>query len=110
MLPPKEEKEFHASYGWEYVAQRGIYSFEEAIRRMTSQPAARMGLTGRGTLTEGSFADVLVFDPAEFRDNATFVSPANLATGLRYCIVNGEIAIDQGKRTQVNAGKCLVAK
>lgn len=91
----------------EYVAQRGIYSFEEAIRRMTSQPAARMGLEGRGTLTEGSFADVLVFDPASFRDNATFVSPANLATGLDYCIVNGEIAIEQGKRTGANAGKCL---
>lgn len=94
----------------EYVAQRGIYTFEEAIRRMTSQPAARMGLDGRGTLTEGSFADVLVFDPAQFRDNATFVSPANLATGLDYCIVNGEIAIDQGQRTAVNAGKCLRGK
>lgn len=91
----------------EYVAQRGIYTFEEAIRRMTSQPAARMGLEGRGTLTEGSFADVLVFDPAAFRDNATFVSPANLATGLDYCIVNGEIAIEQGQRTMVNSGKCL---
>ena len=74
---------------------------------MTSQPAARMGLEGRGTLTEGSFADVLVFDPAAFRDNATFVSPANLATGLDYCIVNGEIAIEHGQRTMVNSGKCL---
>lgn len=94
----------------EYVSERGIYTFPEAIRRMTSQPAARMALEGRGSLKEGNFADVLVFDPAEFRDNATFVSPANLATGLAYCIVNGEIAIENGKRTDVFAGMCLRRK
>lgn len=91
----------------EYVAERGIYTLPEAIRRMTSQPAARMGLEGRGSLAEGNWADVLVFDAAKFRDNATFTSPANLATGLDYAIVNGEIALVDGRRTEVNAGKCL---
>ena len=94
----------------EYVGERKIYTFEEAIRRMTSQPAARMGLTGRGTLTIGSYADVLVFDPANFQDHATFASPAHLATGLDYCIVNGQLAIEQGKRTQVYSGSSLREK
>lgn len=94
----------------EYVGERKIYTFEEAIRRMTSQPAARMGLTGRGTLTIGSYADVLVFDPANFQDHATFASPAHLATGLDYCIVNGQLAIEHGKRTQVYSGSCLRVK
>lgn len=91
----------------EYVRERGIYTLPEAIARMTSHPAARMGLTGRGSLVEGNWADVLVFDPDEFRDNATFTSPANLATGLDYCIVNGQVALEHGQRTNVNAGMCL---
>ena len=94
----------------EYVNQRGIYTLEEAICRMTSRPAARMGLEGRGRLTEGAFADVLIFDPQVFRDHATFSAPAQLATGLDYAIVNGQIAIAHGKRTPVNAGQCLRVK
>ncbi|MGM9549852.1 MAG: amidohydrolase family protein [Faecousia sp.] len=91
----------------EYVAERGLYALPEAIKRMTSQPAARMNLAGRGSLVEGNWADVLVFDPAVFRDNATFTSPANLATGLDWCIVNGQIALEHDRRTDVFAGMCL---
>ena len=91
----------------EYVGERGIYTMEEAIKRMTSQPAARMGLTGRGSLQVGNWADVLVFDPARFTDHATFTDPAQKATGLDYCIVNGQIAIDHDRRTQVFAGMPL---
>ncbi|MGI6068933.1 MAG: N-acyl-D-amino-acid deacylase family protein [Blautia sp.] len=82
----------------EYVKERGLYTLEEAICKMTSQPAKRMKLEGRGTLTEGSFGDVLVFDPKHFTDHATFQSPANLATGLDYVFVNGQMAIDHDKR------------
>jgi len=84
----------------EYVRERGLYTMEEAIRRITSQPARRMKLEGRGTLVEGSFADVLVFKPEEFRDNATFQSPANLATGLEYVFVNGQMAVDHDRRVE----------
>lgn len=84
----------------EYVNERGLFTMEEAIRKMTSQPAARMGLTGRGTLTEGSFADVIVFDKDKFRDNATFQSPANLATGLNYLFVNGNLVIKDDVREE----------
>ena len=89
----------------EYVNERHIYTLNEAIRRMTSQPAARMGLDGRGSIVEGNAADVLIFDPNVFRDNATYTSPANLATGLDWCIVNGEIAVDHDRLTGVKAGQ-----
>lgn len=88
----------------EYVGERGLYTLSEAIQRITSQPAARMNLEGRGSLVVGNYADVLVFDPKVFRDHATFVDPARLATGLDYCIVNGEIALDHDELTGVKAG------
>lgn len=88
----------------EYIGERGVYTLEEGLRRMTSQPAARMKLAGRGSLVVGNAADVLVFDVKKFRDNATFTSPANLATGLDCCIVNGQIALEQDKLTGVHAG------
>lgn len=91
----------------EYVAERGIYTLQEAIRRMTSQPAARMELVGRGSLQKGNYADILVFDPAKFTDHATFTNPAQKATGLDWCLVNGQIAIDHDQRTGVGAGMVL---
>ena len=91
----------------EYVAERGIYTMQEAIRRMTSQPAARMGLVGRGSLQKGNYADILVFDPKKFTDHATFTNPAQKATGLDWCIVNGQVAIDHDRRTMTGAGMVL---
>lgn len=89
------------------MAERGIYTLQEAIRRMTSQPAARMELVGRGSLQKGNYADILVFDPAKFTDHATFTNPAQKATGLDWCLVNGQIAIDHDQRTGVGAGMVL---
>ena len=80
---------------------------QEAIRRMTSQPAARMGLVGRGSLQKGNYADILVFDPKKFTDHATFTNPAQKATGLDWCIVNGQVAIDHDRRTTTGAGMVL---
>ena len=91
----------------EYVAERGIYTMQEAIRRMTSQPAARMGLVGRGSLQKGNYADILVFDPKKCTDHATFTNPAQKATGLDWCIVNGQVAIDHDRRTTTGAGMVL---
>lgn len=81
----------------EYVRERGLYTMEEAIRRMTAQPAARMKLPGRGVLTAGAFADVLVFRPDELCDHATFTDPARLSSGVSYLFVNGELVIDRGE-------------
>ena len=80
---------------------------QEAIRRMTSQPAERMGLVGRGSLQKGNYADILVFDPKKFTDHATFTNPAQKATGLDWCIVNGQVAIDHDRRTTAGAGMVL---
>ena len=81
----------------EYVQERGIYTLEDALRRMTSLPAKRMQLTGRGSLEVGNFADINIFDEKSFRDHATFVEPAKLATGLEWCLINGKVAVHKGK-------------
>lgn len=94
----------------EYVRERGIYTMQEAIRRMTSQPAARMKLAGRGRLERGCYADVNIFDPARFRDNATFAQSAQPATGLDYCIINGEIAVQNGCVVKKDCGQNLRVK
>lgn len=95
----------------EYVKERGILTMEEAIRKMTSQPAERMGLVDRGTLCAGSYADVIVFDPDKFKDNATFQSPAHMATGLDYAFVNGRLAVEKDIRKKgSNYGMRLVAE
>lgn len=91
----------------EYVNERGLYTLSEAIQKMTSLPAKRMRLEKRGSLEVGNWADVLVFDPHTFRDNATFTNSAQMSTGLEYCIVNGEIALKDGKRTECAAGMNL---
>ena len=69
-------------------------SMEEAIRRMTSLPAQAFGLVGRGSLTAGAWADIVVFDPANVRDAATFAAPHRYAEGCRRTIVNGKTAFD----------------
>ena len=91
----------------EYVRERGLLTMEEAIHKMTAQPAARMGLEGRGELKPGAFADVLMFDPAVFRDNATFESPARLASGLDLMLVNGRKVIENDVLLTSAAGRCL---
>ena len=81
----------------EYVRERGILTMEQAVMKMTSLPADRMKLEGRGRLAEGCYADVNIFDPARFRDNATFPDPARMAEGLWLCMVNGNVALRDGK-------------
>lgn len=94
----------------EYVLERGIYTMEEAIHKMTGLPAARMKLDGRGTLTEGSFADILVFKAENFRDHATFTDSAHLATGLDYVFVNGELVVENGVwNREVRSGRQILA-
>lgn len=94
----------------EYVGERGLYTMEEAIHKMTGQPAARMKLSGRGTLTAGSFADILIFDAKKFRDHATFTDPAKPATGLDFMFVNGELTVKDGKWIPgAYRGTCILA-
>jgi len=91
----------------EYVFTRHVISLEAAIRSSTSLPAATLGLKDRGLLKPGYFADVLVFDPKTYNERATYVEPEVLSTGVRYLLVNGKLAVDQGELMPVLAGRAL---
>lgn len=90
-----------------YARDENVLTLAEAIRRMTSLPAQSLGLTGRGRIAVGSFADVVVFDPATVRDVATFASPHQLAEGVSDVLVNGRPTIAGGKFTGTLAGRAL---
>ena len=91
----------------EYVYTRHVLTLPQAIRRSTAATAAFLGFNDRGTLTVGSFADVIAFDPNTVADRSTYEAPTLLATGVRYVLVNGVIAIDGGAYTGATAGRVL---
>ena len=76
------------------MSQQAGRPLEETIRRMTSLPAQVFGLTDRGTLTVGAYADLVVFDPTQVADTATYTEPRQLASGITYVFVNGELVYD----------------
>jgi N-acyl-D-amino-acid deacylase len=90
-----------------YVRDEGVIPLEEAIRRLTSLPAENLGLKERGKLAAGVFADVVVFDPAEIRDHATFEQPHRLATGMVHVFVNGEPVLQDGEHTGATPGRVV---
>jgi N-acyl-D-amino-acid deacylase len=90
-----------------YVRERRVLTLEDAVRRMTSLPAERLGIERRGRLAEGWYADVVVFDPATVADAATFERPHQYAVGVDYVLVNGRFAVDGGATTGVLAGRAL---
>ena len=90
-----------------YVREERLMPLEDAVRRMTAAPAARLGLADRGVLREGAFADVTVFDPTTVADRATFAEPHQYPAGIPYVIVNGRVAVDGGRFTDARAGRVL---
>ena len=91
----------------EYVNARGVLTLEDAIRKMTSLPAGRLGLTDRGVLREGLRADVIVFDAAKTRDRSTYDKPTLAPEGIGEVIVNGVVALRGGKPTGSRSGMVL---
>lgn len=91
----------------EYVKKRGVLTLEQAVRKMTSWPAARMGLFDRGAIREGLRADLVIFDYARIDDAATWEKPTATPVGIDYVLVNGKLAIDDGKYTGAKAGQVL---
>ena len=85
------------------VRDKKLFSLEEAVKKMTSIPAARFGLAQRGVLKDGAFADVVVFDEASVGDNATFENPRQQAVGIEHVIVNGQPIVADGKPLNENA-------
>jgi N-acyl-D-amino-acid deacylase len=90
-----------------YVLERAVISMERFVASASGQVAATYGLTDRGVLRAGAFADVLVFDPQQLREEATYTEPRKLATGMRWVLVNGQAAVADGVATNALAGKTL---
>ncbi|MEX0893991.1 MAG: D-aminoacylase [Gemmatimonadota bacterium] len=90
-----------------YVRERGVLSLEEAVRKMTTLPADRLGLTDRGRIAEGAAADLVLFDPATVIDRATFEDPHQYPDGIPYVIVNGVVTVDNGRFIDARAGQVI---
>ena len=90
-----------------YVFQEKLLSLEKAVRQSSGLVADIFGLTDRGYLRAGGFADVVVFDPESFVDHATFVDYAKPATGVRYLFVNGQVTVKDSAATGLTAGRAL---
>ncbi len=91
-----------------YVREKGLLALEEAIRKMTSFPAARLRLPDRGLLRPGMKADLVVLDPAAVRDRSTFDAPHQYAEGVLLVVVNGETVLDGERMTGARPGRVLL--
>ena len=90
-----------------YVKQEHLLSLQQAVYKMTGMPAAKLGLTDRGTLAEGMKADLLVIDFDALHDNATYKDYDAVCDGIQYVAVNGQIVVEEGKNLPVFAGRVL---
>ena len=90
-----------------YVRKQGVISLEEAIRKMTSLPAQTFGLYKKGILREGLDADIVIFDPQTIIDHSTYDDPAQPPTGIRWVIVNGELAVENDEVIGATSGQVL---
>ncbi|MBW2619126.1 MAG: D-aminoacylase [Deltaproteobacteria bacterium] len=90
-----------------YVREQGLMPLEEAIRKMTSLPAQTFGVKNKGLLKEGFDADVVIFDPVTILDKATFDDPTQRPEGISWVLVNGEVAVEDGRVTGAASGRVL---
>ena len=93
-----------------YVRDKQVLTLEEAVRKMSAFPARRVGLTDRGLIRPGMKADIVVFDPATVKDLATFEKPHQYAVGVSTVLVNGQLALSDGKPTGARAGRIVGGK
>jgi N-acyl-D-amino-acid deacylase len=91
----------------QFVRNEGLFSLEEAIRKMTSAPARRLGLADRGEIRDGAKADLVVFNSATVDTAATFDDPMQYPVGIDYVCVNGQLVIDNGRHTGALPGRAL---
>lgn len=90
-----------------YVREKKVLTLEDAVRRMSSMPAMRIGLADRGIIRPGMKADLAVFDPARVRDAATYEKPHQYAEGFSHVIVNGQVVYENGAMTTARPGRVL---
>jgi N-acyl-D-amino-acid deacylase len=91
----------------EYVQAKKIMTPEAFVRQSSALTAETFGIKDRGVLARGKFADVVVFDGAAFRDRATYQKPTELATGVKYLVVNGKVAVDDGAYAGITPGVAI---
>ncbi|MEU6556001.1 D-aminoacylase [Streptomyces sp. NPDC046915] len=90
-----------------YVRELGVLSLEECVRHLTARPAARLRLPDRGLVREGHRADLVLFDPVTVAAGSTFEQPRALPVGIPYVLVDGRFVIEDGRRTEVLAGRAV---
>jgi dihydroorotase/N-acyl-D-amino-acid deacylase len=90
-----------------YVRDENLLTLEEAIRKMTSLPAARMHLADRGLLRPGMAVDLVAFDPATVRERSTYADPTHYSEGFAYVAVNGQLVVDAGRITAARPGRAI---
>ncbi|EGG48983.1 N-acyl-D-amino-acid deacylase family protein [Streptomyces griseoaurantiacus] len=90
-----------------YVRELGVLSLEECVAHLTGRPAARLRLPDRGLVREGYRADLVLFDPATVAPGATFEDPRRLPTGIPHVLIDGRFVIEDGRRTDVLAGRAV---
>ncbi|MFL5339994.1 MAG: amidohydrolase family protein [Gemmataceae bacterium] len=90
-----------------YVRELKVLRLEDAVRKMTSLNAAKLGITDRGILRPGNFADITLFNPERVIDQATYERPFAYNVGIEYVVVNGQVVLDRGTHTGVRPGRAL---
>ena len=90
-----------------YAIREKLLPVEQAIRSATGLPADILGMKDRGYLRKGAYADIAVFNPETFIDQATIEKPATYATGMRYILIGGNMAVDDGKPTEKLYGRAI---
>ncbi|MFQ6075056.1 MAG: amidohydrolase family protein [Candidatus Bathyarchaeia archaeon] len=90
-----------------YVREEGVLTLEDAVRKMTSLPAQRLGLWDRGLIREGFSADITTFDPKGIIDRGTYVEPRQFPEGIEHVIINGVIVLEGGRQREVYPGRVL---
>ncbi len=110
---PLKNSTFHGAYTWagwfyrHFVRDTGTFSPEEAIRRLTSLPAGRIGLTDRGVIRKGAWGDLAIFDPDRFGERGTTFEPNRTAEGMVHVVVNGAVSLKDGVLTGKRSGQVL---
>jgi len=90
-----------------YCRERGVFDLPTAVKKMTSMPADQVGISDRGRVARGKKADLVVFSAERIQDEATFADPHRFASGIKYVLVNGEVAVDLGQPTGGRPGRVL---
>lgn len=110
---PLAQSIFHGAYTWaswffrRHVREGRVFTIEEAVRKLTSQPAERLRLQDRGVLRVGAWADIAAFDPDRFGDRGMLETPNRLAEGMMHVLVNGVVEMEASKFTPLRGGRIL---